>query len=85
MQATAYHNAVLDCMDQLVCRRDTRRPVGAKCNVITPRQAPSGLVSTAAAAELFTSLQVLRIRSRAFACLSLRSSVRKLEKNRSGS
>jgi hypothetical protein len=30
-------------------------------------------------------LQVLRIRSRAFACLSLCSSVRKLEKNRSGS
>jgi hypothetical protein len=30
-------------------------------------------------------LQVLRIRSRALACLSLYSSVRKLEKNRSGS
>jgi hypothetical protein len=30
-------------------------------------------------------LQVLRVRSRAFACLSLCSSVRKLEKNRSGS
>jgi hypothetical protein len=30
-------------------------------------------------------LQVLRIRSRAFACLSLCSSVRELESNRSGS
>jgi hypothetical protein len=46
-----------------------------------PERAAAAVLALATAYKL----QVLRIRSRAFACLSLCSSVRKLEKNRSGS
>jgi hypothetical protein len=47
--------------------------------------AAMGAMSALPSDMLSYKLQVLRIRNRAFACLSLCSSVRKLEKNRSGS
>jgi hypothetical protein len=59
------------------------------CNLSILQSFYTGLARQHCLAVAFLSrsykLQVLRIRSRAFACLSLCSSVRKLEKNRSGS